>query len=452
MRIELSLPQDFLDLLSSVGGIFYGDIKSRSVTHICTNSEECSEGDIFFALEGNRFDGNDFIPQAISRGAIPVGKSVGRYGIRVDSGSSALLSFASYYKQMLPRLKHTSAITGSVGKSTTKEFLNILSSVRYKTHATRENFNNDIGVSFTILSADKDTESLILELGMNHKGEISALSKAVKPDSAVITKLGSAHIGMLGCREAIAEAKLEITSALRGALYIPKGEKLLYTRHRPLKCFSSQTTDADVAVIKNDFDQLELYFDGELYSIFKFPLMADHILQCLAAAITQALEIGLEPPEICEGIARITEKTFRHRIIESASGYRIIDDSYNASYESVKAAFDMISEINEGNRVHAMLGDILELGDMSRDIHCNIGKLVASRDIHFLFLAGNNANDIADGAISSGFDPERIFLFSDQDFPLAASFIIRDLLLPGDLILVKASHGMNFKKIIDLIR
>ena len=452
MRIELSIPQDFLDILSWIGGIFYGDISRRFVNGICTDSRECQPGDIFFAIEGKNIDGNRFIPEAISRGAIPVGRGVGRYGIRVDSGEEALISCASFYKNALPHLLHTAAITGSVGKTTTKEFLKCLSSVKCKTHATSGNYNNGIGTAITVLSAPSDTEILILEFGMNHSGEIGRLSSAFTPDSAVITKIGSAHIGHLGSRENIAKAKLEIKDGLRGGLLLPFEEELLSTDYRYVKHFSSKSPLADVAVIKNAFDQLELYIDGGLYSIFNFQNKADHILECLTAAIITALEIGILPEEIMKGVCNINGDSFRHQILKSTLGYTILDDSYNASYESIKAAMDMLREITGAKRKNALLGDILELGDMSYNIHYSVGRLASLYELHYLFLLGEHAEAVFDGAAENGFDKERIFILNDLPSYRSISEFIKDKMQADDIILIKGSHAMNLGRISELMR
>ena len=452
MRVELSLPQNFLDLLSATGGIFYGDIKNQLIKFICTDSRECTEGDAFFALDGKSFDGNDFITDAIKRGAIPIGRKVKRYGIRVDSGNQALLSFASFYKKALPHLIHTVAITGSVGKTTTKELLKKLSSTKYKTHANRENYNNEIGAAITVLSSPIDTEILILEFGMNHFGEIRQLSRAFAPDVAVITKIGTSHIGNLGSRENIAKAKLEITSGLEGVLILPFGESLLYGQYPRTIYFSSKSSQADIAVLKNYFGQPELYLDKSIFSFFDFPITADHILECLSAAISAAIEIGISPEKIIEGICNIESNIFRHRIIKSKRGYTILDDSYNASYESVRAALAMINDVPSVKQRHALLGDIMELGDKSYDIHRSLGMIIPDYGIHYLFLIGSYADAIHDGAINSQFDSSRIFILNDLKTPERISMFIGNMLRDDDLILVKGSHGMNLGKIVELLR
>ena len=451
MRIELAVPQDFLDLLSATEGIFYGDIESQQVRAVCTDSRECEVGDVFFALRGKNFDGNNFIPEAIKRGAIPVGNGVGRYGIRVDSADTALLSFAAYYKNALPNLKHTVAITGSVGKTTTKEFLHKITNKEYKTHATWGNYNNKIGVSMTVLSAPKDTEVLILEMGMNHSGEIKNMASKIKADTAIITKIGTSHIGYLENIENIAKAKLEITCGLQGELIIPKNEPLLKCNYEKVSCFSSDDIGANISIIKNRFDKLELYIGGSLYSFFDFPSKAEHIRQCLAAAVAGALKLVISKDKILEGIKNIKQNIFRHKILNSRSGFLILDDSYNSSYESLTAALETLKEVKYIGKASALIGDILELGNKSAEIHYKIGKLLAAAELEYLFLVGEHIKETAKGAIDYGFVKSHIFLYSHDIQRQNIARQIIDTLTPADALLVKASHGMKLKNIIEII-
>ncbi len=451
MRIELAIKQDFFDVLSSVGGIFYGKIKNQTIHAISTDSRECYDGDIFFALTGKNYDGNSFINDAISKGAIPVGPVVKRYGIKVDSANAALLSFAAFYKRHLPKLKYTVAITGSVGKTTTKEMLAKISTIRYKTHSTWENFNNDIGVSFTILSAPANTEVLIAEIGMNNMGEIRTLSSALFPDIGIITRIGSAHIGNLGSKESIAKAKLEITESLKNNLILPCNEPLLSTAYPRITYFSNEYKNADVLIRKNSFNQYELYIKGALQKIFNFASSAEHLIYCLAASTAAAMEIGLDIDDIYRGILSIDDSNFRHKTVLSSKGFFILDDSYNASYESVCAAITMLNKIPQVRKRHVLLGDILELGEMSQSIHYQIGALLAKSDIQYIFLIGNQVEYIAQGAIYNGFNERRIFINKDVSSPEVTAAQICKMLLPNDIILAKASHKINLKRIINLV-
>ena len=451
MRIELAVKQDFWDFLSVVGGIFYGKIKRQTIYAISTDSRECQDGDIFFALSGQTYNGNNFIEDAINKGAVPIGTGVKKYGIKVDSANAALLAFSSFYKQQLKNLKYTVAITGSVGKTTTKEMLKKISSVKYKTHSTPGNFNNDIGVSYTILSAPIDTEILICEIGMNNFGEIRSLSSALMPDIGIITRIGSAHIGNLGSIENIAKAKLEITENLRKHLIIPYNEPLLYTSYPFITYFSTMHPSADILITKNTFDQCELYLGGYLEKIFHFSNCEEHLLHCLAAATAAAMKIAINANDIYKGIATIDTTSFRHRLFVSKKGFLILDDSYNASYESVCAAILMLNNISKAGKKHVLFGDILELGALSKDIHYKIGEILAHNSIECIFLFGNQVKYVAKGAIDNGFDKKRIFINNDIFSPEITSNQICKTISPNDIILAKASNKINLKRVINLI-
>ena len=451
MRIELAIKQDFWDFLSVVGGIFYGKIKKQTIYAISTDSRECQDGDIFFALSGQTYNGNNFIEDAINKGAIPIGTDVKKYGIKVYSANAALLAFSSFYKQQLRNLKYTVAITGSVGKTTTKEMLKKIANIKYKTHSTSENFNNDIGVSYTILSAPMDTEILICEIGMNNFGEIRSLSSALMPDIGIITRIGSAHIGNLGSIENIAKAKLEITESLRNDLIIPYNEPLLYASYPRITYFSALSHSADILITKNTFDQCELYICGYLEKIFHFSHCEEHLLHCLAAATAAAIKIGISVNDIYTGIATIDNTSFRHRLFASSKGFLILDDSYNASYESVCVAVLMLNNASGARKKHILLGDILELGTLSEDIHYKIGEILAHNNIECLFLFGDQVKYVAKGAIDNGFDKKRIFMNNDVSSPEITSNQIIQTISTNDIILAKASHKINLKQVINLI-
>ena len=451
MRVTLSVPQDFLDALSAIGGIFYGAIKHRQVTAICTDSRECQDGDLFFALSGENFNGNNFIDEAIQAGAIPVGPSVKTFGIKISSGNSALLNFAKFYKKRLPYLRFTVAITGSVGKTTTKEFLSVLSRERYKTHATWQNFNNEIGVPLTILSAPLDTEVLICELGMNHRGEIRQLSDTVEPDIAVITKIGTAHIGNLGSIQEIANAKLEITSGLRGPLLLPYGECLLKCDYPKIATHSANNNNATVSTIKNQFGLLEIYVKRELTDILNFRFDGNHLYECLAAAACAANVMKIPHRNIIDGISKINNSNLRHQILKTPLGFYILDDSYNSSYESLLASFELLSNLKGYSGKSVLLGDILELGDQSETIHAAVGQMVTKYRFDNLFLIGEQVYHIAESAISNGFPKNKIFINSDIHSPEITSAYICQNMKPNEILLAKASHKMNLRRIINLI-
>ena len=225
MKIALSKALRFRDISKLFGKDFARD---GIISFITTNSKEVEKDSLFFALDGHKTSGDNFISEAKEKGAFVVSKNSPYADLIVDDIEYALLTIAGYYKSLLKDLKHTIAITGSVGKTTTKNLLSAMLNTCYKTHSTFENYNNYLGVAHTVLSAPKKTEVLIIEAGMNHKNELSKISKAITPSISIITNVGSAHIGNFNSRGEIAEAKLEICEGMSdGITIVPFEEKLL---------------------------------------------------------------------------------------------------------------------------------------------------------------------------------------------------------------------------------
>ena len=228
MRIRLDIPLTLGEIAEACSGVCKEELKGTPVEYLSTDTRELCPEDLFVAIKGEKFDGNDYVGKAIELGAIPLSSVETDVGITVTDSSLSLIGLARLYKSKLPNLKKVCGITGSIGKSTTKEFAAIIISEHFSVTKSIGNFNNAVGMCLSILSANKNTEVLILEMGMNAHGEISLLSKTAEPDIAVITSVGTSHIGRLGSREEIARAKLEILDGMKeGKLIVPADEALL---------------------------------------------------------------------------------------------------------------------------------------------------------------------------------------------------------------------------------
>lgn len=422
MRIKLGIP-------------FLGFSGSKTVTHITTDSREASEGDLFFPIKGKCRDGNDYTAEAISKGA-----SVAPF---------SLLEFASDYKKRLPRLLHTVAITGSVGKTTTKEFLRRISEKQYITHATEGNYNNEIGLALSILTAPRETEVLILEMGANAKGEISRLSRCAEPSVAVITNVGSAHIGNFGSREEIAVAKLEICDGLgRGRLIIPYGEPLL-SGFSDIS-YSTKSLWARVSLKAQEDGSVNLFIKGKHRLGARFSLVGNHLKECLAAALAAADAIGVCDECIRLGIEDIDGSCIRHRIIKEKDFY-IFDDCYNASLESVLASLNLLLSLDYEQK-SVCLGDIHELGKHSEKIHREIGKALADSGIGRIYLMGNECRFIMEEAVRSGFSESRICYNSDLSRPDVTAREILARHTKDEIILFKASRAARLERVIEYLK
>ncbi len=449
MRIELSKTISMSELLTHLGDLCIANFADDTeIKAICTDSQNAHHSDLFFALNGERFNGEDYAKEAVSNGAIAVTRQSIKKGISVSDVPTALLRTASLYKSKLKKLKYTVAVTGSVGKSTVKEFIRSLLSEKLVTHATHGNYNNYIGVSHTILSAPEDTEALVIEMGMNHSGEISSLSRTAQPDICVITNIGTAHIGNLGSRENIAKAKLEILDGMRNRrAIVPYGEELLMLPGIMTSDLDSCLSDISL-ITGNDGSYSFRYFD-ECTRGLKINLNARHHLYNMMLAIGVAKAVGMSDDEIHRGVETINTSKLRQRFIH-LNGYTIFDDSYNASLESIIADFRFLKSLGSES-IGAFIGDILELGDSSKKIHKMIGSAATEYGLSSLYLIGNYSQYIAEGAIESGFNASRIFINRDIGKPeISINQIIHNHLL-SEVILFKASHRLRLDKIADAL-
>lgn len=427
---------------------------STEISHIVTDSRKAMPGDLFFALDGERFCGEDFVSEAISRGAFAVSKKIGSGILTVDSPSESLLKTASLYKEKLSELKSTIAITGSVGKTTTKEFLSLILSAKYRVHKTRENQNNNIGLPYTIFSAPQNTEVLVLEMGMNHSGEISELSKTARPDFGIITNVGSAHIGNLGSRENIAKAKLEILDGMEKPIVAVPDEESLLWDFRGRIGVSNANPDADICITVTEESIHGTHFNyrsrlHEIKDIFlKIP--GRHLVDCLSLAICAGEIMMLTPSELIYGVSQINNDILRQKYIK-LHNFTIFDDTYNSSPEAVKAVISAVREAR-GDRFSLVLGDMLELGEHTERLHWEVGELVAKSGAARLYTVGPLAEEIANAALISGMSRDAVFRNPDIGHPeKTAEQILKDN-HEKEVIIFKGSHAARLDKIIDVLR
>lgn len=447
MRIELGVPLTLKQISDMCGGkSMIGD--DPIIRHISTDSRTLYPDDLFISLYGSRFNGDDFILAAKKIGAYVLSSRKNDCDIFHENTRDALLHLAHSYKESLPYLLYNIAITGSVGKTTTKEFLKLLLSGKYPTHASRENHNNEIGMPMSILEAKQDTKALIMEMGMNSLGEISRLSKCLEPSIAVITNIGTAHIGKLGSRNAIARAKLEVTDGMKnGILLYPKDEELIVYQGRK-KTFSKTNPNADYFIKRTADDQIEIQSQGKVICSSRFDLWEDYHLDCLVSAVGAAIEAEVCPQDISERISYISRLNTRQKVI-STSKYIFYSDCYNASLESMLAVISAFSKSNIQGKKSLLLGDILELGDHRRDIHMSIGKAINRETVNNLFLFGNHSYEIGLGAIKNNFPMERIFTVTNESTPQAIASLISLHCDEGEHILMKASRGIMLERVLN---
>ncbi|MGN1127883.1 MAG: UDP-N-acetylmuramoyl-tripeptide--D-alanyl-D-alanine ligase [Candidatus Flemingiibacterium sp.] len=437
---------------------------------VTTDSRETESGALFIALKGERFDGHDYIPQAIARGAAAViaeripdalSEEEASKVIVVKSSLDALGRVAKAYKSRIrPR---TIAVTGSVGKTTTKEFVYAVASARYLAHKTEGNFNNEIGMPLSVLSMPETAQVCVLEMGMSQAGEISRMTRIANPDIAIITNIGNSHIENLGSRENICKAKLEITEGMNpdGYVILNADEPMLFAQKEKLAqnliFVSLQNPLADYRALNireyEDSTEFDLVAGKRVVTNVRIPTIGRHNVYDATYAFAVGVLLGMSDDEIKRGLMSFRNTGMRQNIYEYG-GVTLIEDCYNAGPESMKAAVEVLAKLANKNHCDsiAVLGDMRELGEYSKQLHMEIGTLVASRHISYLVTFGREAENIALGAINHAFKADNISINTNIENPAAAAKVILDLTKRGDAILFKASRAVRLERVIDELK
>ena len=433
------------------------EYKNAEITAVVTNSREATDGSLFIAIKGENTDGHKYIDSAVKNGAAAVVVQepceADAAVIEVADTTKAYGDIARYYKEKynLP----TVSITGSVGKTTTKDMIYSAIAGDRCAMKTQKNFNNHIGVPLTVLSIEKEHKTAVIEMGMNHFGEIDYLASIVKPDIAVITNIGMSHIANLGSQEGIFRAKMEITNYFNenNTLIVNGDDKFLGTLTNETlkyKVVSYGVTNAEndvkaYDIVSKGLDGVEckISVDGKDYNV-NIDIPGVHNVYNALAAITVARELGIAPETAIYGIEHVELTEGRLEIVD-VNGMRVIKDYYNASPDSVKSALGILSCATQ-KRKAAVLGDILEMGEYAKDAHANLGDEVMKNKIDLLITAGNNAKYIAERAKSLGMENVHAFDTTEEAAEFAKTALGED-----DAVLIKASHGMHFEKVFEAI-
>ena len=431
------------------GKLLCGDEKT-----ICNNfskdTRTIQKGDIYIGLKGEKFDGSKFWKQALENGAEGViiqGQEISKeemekYSnkiiIEVENTLEALYEIARYKRSLydIPVI----AITGSVGKTSTKDIIASVVSTQYKTLKTEGNNNNNIGLPLTILKL-KDHEAVVIEMGMNHFGEISLLTSIAKPTLSVITNIGTAHIGNLGSRENILKAKLEILEGIeKPKIIINDDNDLLHKWYlenkEKVEIHPYSLKNAKDIELKEESSTFKTIINNELE--ITVPVGGEHFVYNALCAIEVGKLLNISDEKIQKGIAEFELTKKRMDIRKLKNGAILINDSYNASYESMKASLEYLSKY-PGKRKIAVLGDMFELGEYSTELHEKVGKEVTKNKIDILICSGENSKYI----INNSSMVEKYYLKNNEEILEKLQQILSD----GDVVLVKASNGMKFYEI-----
>lgn len=426
--------------------------KYKDVTFFGANNDtrKLEAGELFVALKGAR-DGHDFIPVALEKGAAAVlcTHCDGDYpAIVVEDTRIALGDIARGERQRLGC--KVVGITGSVGKSTTKEMVAAVLSSTYRVGKSPANHNNDIGMPMAILRLPEDTQIAVLEMGMNHFGEIAYLSAIAKPDVAVIVNIGTMHIEHLGSREGILQAKLEILEGMaeNGAVVLNGDEPLLWNLRdsgKSITYFGKQNTQCavlgtNVKSTENGVTFAAAYDDTTL--CVELPIEGEHYVEDALAAVAVGMRLDIAPNAIEKSLSEFENMQDRQEIF-SAGEYTIIKDCYNAGPESMAAALAVLG--GKTGRKVAVLGEMLELGDCTPAEHYRIGRLAAEK-VDVLLAYGPNSERVLKGAITGGMSNTKVRAFEDRDRLVEA---LKQLARPGDVLLFKGSRGMRMELILE---
>ena len=439
-------------------GIYYGDpaFLDREVSSVAIDSRKVVKDTLFVAIKGVRVDGHSFIPQVMEAGALcslseqDLGDVDYPY-IRVSSCTEALKDLAEHYRRSLD-IKVV-GITGSVGKTSTKEMIASVLSEKYNVLKTEGNFNNEIGLPLTVFNIREEHEVAVLEMGISHFGDMKPLAKIARPDVCVITNIGYAHLENLGTRDGILKEKSSMTDYMN-----PKGSIIFNGDDDKLKSYTSRNGRTPVyfgltSSCPFHVENIERKGLKGTYAEFVTPtshfhahisIPGDHMIYNALAGVAVGYALGMNNEEIARGIEKLVPIAGRNNLIE-AKHYTIIDDCYNANPQSMRAAVEVLSGTNADYKV-AVLGDMFELGPLAPALHAGVGEYLGKAGIDCLVAVGELAKHIYDAAQAAPV-PECYYCRTKE----AAKPVLDGMVRPNATILVKASRGMAMEELVEYL-
>ncbi len=449
---ELTLKQ----IADWCGGKVSARFEHLRVSRMQSDSRKVRSGDLFVALKGAKADGHDFAETAINHGAVaalvsrPISEKLP--SIEVEDTLRAYGEIAAGYRK-LTGVKVV-GITGSVGKTTTKEMTASVLEAAYHTAKTEGNHNNNLGLPMTIMDMPENTEVAVLEMGMNHSGEMEYLSDIARPDLAIITNIGTMHIEHLGTREGILQAKLEIMRGMPddGAGVFNGDEPLLWNiraigKHKKyyygIENHACDVNATDIVEL-DDGVRFVVHGFGQQFELF-VPMLGRHAVYNALAATTVGLLLGVKAEKIQARFSSFHNTGMRQKIYVK-NGVTIIEDCYNAGPESTEAALDVLAGIKTDGRRIAVLGDMLELGNRSAAEHYRIGRLAVGK-ADLLLTYGEHSVRTLTGAITGGMNPKNTDHFDTHE---DMAHMLKMRVSEGDVVLFKGSRGMRMEKVLQL--
>jgi len=449
------------DVLASTGSVLACGSAEVRVAGVSTDTRTLEPGELFVALSGPSFDGNVFAAQAAKAGAgalllhaecmpAPAELPAGLPVLVHPDPRRALADLAAWYRSTLPM--PVIGITGSCGKTTTKNVVATLFSRLFPVVASPSSYNNDIGVPLTLLMADRDTRLLAVELGTNHPGEIAALCRIARPTAGIITNVGASHLEGLGSLAGVAHEKGDLAASLPREGFCILNADCRFTpdiRSRTAARVITFSVDGS-GEKKGDLDATDLYFHsgGTTFRLngleVTSPLLGTHNVQNLLAALCVCHGLSIPLVDVLPGVAELRDGPQRMERI-ALGDITVFDDTYNSNPESLRAAVRVLSGLHGHQGRVLVLGDMLELGDLAAELHHEIGREAAAAGIDRLVLVGELVKATAAGALEGGLSEESVFHFDDVG---AAADELNGLLVSGDVILVKGSRRMRMERIV----
>ncbi len=439
------------EIAAACGGKYVGDeaMKNTAITSVERDSRAIKNGSLFLAIKGGRVDGHDFIEKCYDSGAVcaiceKAPENPSKPYILVDSTLTAVKQIAKAYRDKfdIPVV----GVSGSVGKTSTKEMLYAVLSQKYKTHKTQGNLNNELGVPLTILSMPEDTEAAVIEMGISDFGEMTRLSMVAQPTICVLTIIGCCHLENLGDRDGVLKAKTEMFKFAReSADYVLNGDddKLSTVTEvggkKPIFFGLDKKNEYYAEDIENNGEggvSCKLCF-GDTKLDVTIPAIGSYMVSNALAAVAVGKLLGLSDGELKNGVEAYKTVGSRANVINTGK-IRIIDDCYNANPTSVKASLETL--VNFKGRTVAMIGDMKELGTDELALHFDTGAYAKQIGVDVVLSAGPLAKELARGADGKWFETK-------EELISALPGIIKD----GDTVLVKASHSMQFEKIVEFL-
>ncbi|MFW6011626.1 MAG: UDP-N-acetylmuramoyl-tripeptide--D-alanyl-D-alanine ligase [Desulfosalsimonas sp.] len=459
------IPWTVEDIVKATGGELLSTTDASCFSGVGIDSRRIKEDEVFVAIPGQRYDGHSFAAAVAEAGircvivqsdrvdSLPVSEWRRQKAgcIAVDDTIRALGDMAAYQRRRAGIV--VSAITGSNGKTTTKEMTAAILERKYKVLATPGNFNNEIGLPLTLLQLSHDHQAAVLELGMNHPGEIAKLSAICSPDIGLITNIGPAHLEGLGSIEAVAQAKAELLENVKtGGTAVLNADDAygswLASRTNRRVLFFGFGENSDIRAVNMEERESGIFFTlvtPDDSADVKLPLRWRFMAHNALAAAALGYLMGIPAKQISERLGEFKPVPGRMVVCRTETGAYIIDDTYNANPGSMEEAIRSLASLNDRKRGILVAGDMLELGEAAAELHEDMGRLAAGAGINRLYLAGEFASRVAHGAKCAGMNGADIFVGTKQD-------IIKDLesrLEPGDWILVKGSRSTGMDEIVE---